>query len=206
MAESLRRIVAAVRVPVSADVEDGFGPTPGDVAATARAVLDAGAVGINLEDRPGGGSELFTVTEQQERIAAARAVDGPLWINARTDVYLAGIGDPEERLALTLARAHAYAAAGADSFFVPGIVDVETITALAGGPLPLNVMVSPGTPPVATLADLGVARISLGAGIAQAAYAVADQAARELFAEGTYTTTAGGYPYPRLNGLFSRTP
>jgi 2-methylisocitrate lyase-like PEP mutase family enzyme len=205
---ALARIVAAVTVPVSADIEDGYGPQPQHVAETVRAVVDAGAVGINLEDRAGGQRELFTPIEQAARIAAARTAaaerDSPLWINARTDTYLAGIGDPADRLALTLRLAAVYADAGADSLFVPGAIDPQTVAALAEGPLPLNIMVWTGAPPVADLAALGVARISLGGAIAEAAYGLADRAAREMFTAGTYDQTAGGLPYATLNGLLTR--
>ena len=205
LAAALTRIVAAVSIPVSADIEDGYGPAPADVAGTVRAVLDAGAVGINLEDRAGGARELFTPAEQAARIAAARAAAGdqPLWINARTDTYLAGIGAPEDRLALTLSLAATYADAGADSLFVPGAIDLAVVTALAQGPLPLNIMVWPGAPSVAELAACGVARISLGGAIAEAAYGLADRAARELFTAGTYDSAAGGLPYATLNKLLS---
>ena len=206
LAAALGRIVAAVDVPVTADIEDGYGPAPADVALTVRAALDAGAVGINLEDRAGGQRTLFAPDEQAARIAAARAeADGAgqrLWINARTDVYLVKIGEPEQRLALTLRLAKVYADAGADSLFVPGVTDPAILTALVEGPLPLNAIVNEGAPPIAELAALGVARVSLGSAIAQAAYGVADRAARELFTAGTYGATAGGLPYPTLNGMF----
>ena len=120
------RIAAAVAVPVTADVESG-GP---DVAATVRAVLAAGAVGINLED--GGGP----VEQHRDRVAAARAAGGgrDLFVNARADLYLFGIGEPDDRLAETVARAGVYAEAGADGIFVPGVPDpavLRTLVAVA---------------------------------------------------------------------------
>src|SRR5215472_14367113 len=119
------RITAAVRVPVSADIEAGYGPAPDAVAATVTAVIRAGAVGLNLEDRTGHDqAPLFEPAEQAERLAAARAAADrlavPAWINARTDVFLTGTGRAEERLESALQRTAAYAAAGADSLFVPG--------------------------------------------------------------------------------------
>jgi 2-methylisocitrate lyase-like PEP mutase family enzyme len=209
LSSALSRIVAAVSVPVSADIEDGYGAQPRDVAETVRVVVDAGAVGINLEDRPGGQRELFSPAHQAARIAAARAIAEaagcPLWINARTDTYLVGVGAAEKRVALTLRLAEIYAEAGADSLFVPGAIDPETVAALVAGPLPLNIMVWTGAPPVTELAALGVARISLGGAIAEAAYGLADRAAREMFTTGTYDQTAGGLPYATLNGLLSGT-
>ncbi|MEV0381482.1 isocitrate lyase/phosphoenolpyruvate mutase family protein [Nonomuraea sp. NPDC050643] len=198
MIDAVARIVAAVKVPVTADVEGGYG----DVAATVRAVIRAGAVGVNLEDSPGpDGAPLLPAKDQAQRIAAARAAaeaEGvDLFVNARTDVYLAGV--PGDRVAEVEERARVYADAGADGLFVPGLVDLDVIARLAGGPLPLNVMVGPGAPAVPELAAAGVARVSLGSAIAQAAYATAALAAAEALGEGTYETLAGGLDYGTLN-------
>jgi len=193
--------VAAVAVPVTADIESGYGATPADVADTVRAVADAGAAGVNLED--GAYPGLRPVTEQAERVAAARGA-APLFLNARIDSYLFGVGDPATRLDDTVARGVAFADAGADGVFVPGVVDPEIIAALASRlPVPLNVMAGPGAPPVATLAGLGVARVSVGSGIAQAAYAVADRCAREMLADGTYDAQATGLDFATMNALMS---
>jgi 2-methylisocitrate lyase-like PEP mutase family enzyme len=208
----VERVVAVVDdLPVSADVEDGYGTEPAAVAATVTAVVRAGAVGLNIEDRPGrNGATLYTPAEQAERIAAARAVARrlgvPFWINARTDTYLAAVGPEERRLAETLERADAYAAAGADSLFVPGVADLDTIAELVAGPLPLNVMAWAGMPSVTELAGVGVCRISLGSAVAQAAYALAARATEELLVAGTYDTTAAGLAYVDLNALLSGVP
>ncbi len=195
MAGAVARIVAAVRVPVTADIEGGYG----DVAATVRAVIQAGAVGVNLEDSPG--SPLLPAAEQAARIAAARAAADAegvdLFVNARTDVYLAGV--PGDQVAEVEERARVYAEAGADGLFVPGLLDLDVIARLAKGPLPLNVMAGPGAPPVAELAAAGVARVSVGSAIAQSAYAVAARAAAELLGDGTYGTLADGLTYGTLN-------
>jgi 2-methylisocitrate lyase-like PEP mutase family enzyme len=200
----IERIVAAVDVPVSADIEAGYGPEPHAVAATMTAVVQAGAVEVNLEDRSGrDGALLFEPAEQAERLTAARAAADrlgvPVWINARTDVYLADAVPARQRLQATLERAAAYAAAGADSIFVPGLVDLEAIAELAAGPLPVAVMVWAGAPAVPELASAGAVRISLGPAIAQAAYAVASRATAELLADGTYDSTASGIPYDEMN-------
>src|SRR3954470_5231200 len=158
--EHLARIVRAVPegLPVTADIESGFGATPADVAETIRGVLDAGAVGINLEDTVRDGeTTLRDIAGQQARIAAARgaAEDAgvDLYINARVDTYFQG--RPDE----TVARAEAYLAAGATGIFVPGVAAADTIGALAKAiAAPLNILAEPGTPPVAELAALGVAR------------------------------------------------
>jgi 2-methylisocitrate lyase-like PEP mutase family enzyme len=195
----IARIVAAIDVPVSADIEAGYS----DVAATVTAVLQAGAVGINIEDRRDG-SGLYAPTEQADRLAAARAAARgiPFWINARTDVFLAGT----HRIDDALERSAVYAAAGADSLFVPGLVDPAAITELAAGPLPVAVMVWPGAPSVAELAAAGAVRISLGSAIAQAAYAVAVRAATELFTSGTYDSVADGITYNTMNDAVTAAP
>ncbi|MFF4511563.1 isocitrate lyase/PEP mutase family protein [Streptomyces mirabilis] len=217
---AVARVAAAVRVPVSADIESGYAKDAAGVGDTIRAVLAAGAVGVNIEDalygREGGGGEgddgedagdggrgpLRPVAEQAERIAGARAAADaagvPLFINARIDTVLRGAGGVEE----TLERAAAFLAAGADGIFVPGVVDPGTVKSLvAGVEGPLNVLAGPGAPSVAELAALGVARISTGSSIAQAAHAVVRRAARELLSAGTYDSLTGGLDYVELNTL-----
>ncbi|MFF3466777.1 isocitrate lyase/phosphoenolpyruvate mutase family protein [Streptomyces sp. NPDC002619] len=204
--DAVARIAAAVRVPVSADIESGYAKDPAGVADTVRAVLATGAVGVNIEDASyqEGTGPLRPVAEQAERIAAAReaadAAGVPLFVNARIDTFLRGAGGVDA----TLERAAAYRAAGADGIFAPGAVDPETVKALADGiDGPLNVMVGPGAPAVAELAALGVARVSAGSGLAQAAYAVVRRAARELLDGGTYDALAGGLDYGELNSLLT---
>lgn len=203
---AVERIAAAVRVPVSADIETGYAEDAKGVGDTIRAVLAAGAVGVNIEDALyGGGEPLRPVAEQAERIAAAReAADSagvPLFVNARIDTFLTGAGD----LAATLERAAAFLAAGADGVFVPGPVEPVIVKALAEGvDGPLNVMAGPGAPSVAELASLGVARISVGSGIAQAVHALVRRAARELLDTGTYESLAGGLDYGELNALLGK--
>jgi 2-methylisocitrate lyase-like PEP mutase family enzyme len=201
------RIAAAVSVPVSADIEAGYGDSPDMVAATVAAAVRAGAVGVNLEDRRDGAS-LFAAAAQAERLAAARAAAGgmPIWINARTDVFLSGTC-PSIQAGVTAAleRAGAYQAAGADSLFVPGLADVQAIAELAAGPLPVAVMAWPGAPAVPELTAAGVVRISLGPAIAQAAYGLAARAAAELFTTGTYAATADGIGYEVMNGALAET-
>ena len=196
-------IVTATPLPVSADLENGFADDPEGVARTIRAVRDAGAVGVNLEDADHRGDRvLLPIAEQIERLAAAREAAGDaVFVNARIDTYLRGLPDP---MTETLARAAEYVAAGADGIFVPGVVDPDTVAALAQGiSAPLNVLVGPGAPPVQELAKLGVARVSLGSSVAEAAYTVAHRAARELLAEGTYTSLDGALDYATLNALLA---
>lgn len=203
----IARIADVVAAPVTADIESGFADSADGVGETIRRVIEAGAVGVNLEDgRYAGAEPLRPTSEQADRIAAARqAADAtrvPLFVNARVDVYLRGFGEPAGRLRNTLDRAAAYLAAGADGIFVPGVTDPETITelvrAVAG---PVNLMVGPGAPAIGELAALGVARVSVGAAVAEAAYAVARRAASELLTDGTYTAMTDALTYGELNAL-----
>lgn len=197
----VERITRAVSVPVTADLEAGYGPRSSDVAETARLAVGAGAVGMNLEDcieEYGGGAErLLPIDAATERVAAARAAADatgiPFVINARTDVFLRNVGDPAARLGHAVERANAYRAAGADSLFVPGVRDAETIGALAreiDGPL--NVVVGPGTPSLGELGRLGVARISLGAGAMRAALGMLVRATTALAETGTFDAFVSG--------------
>ncbi|MER5600786.1 isocitrate lyase/phosphoenolpyruvate mutase family protein [Streptomyces sp. NPDC002265] len=205
---ALAAVVSAVRVPVSADIEGGYAPDAQGVAATVRAVLAAGAVGVNIEDALYEGPEpLRPVAEQTERIAAVRAAadaqDVPLFVNARIDTFLRGAGGVER----TLERAAAFLAAGADGIFVPGAVDPETVKLLVDGvDGPLNILIGPGSPSVAELAGLGVARVSAGSGLAEAAYAEVRRVARELLGTGTYDVPPGGPGYGGLNALLAGAP
>jgi 2-methylisocitrate lyase-like PEP mutase family enzyme len=192
---------------VTADIESGFADTAKGVGETVSGVLAAGAVGINLEDaRYDGARPLRETAEAAERIAASRAAADDagiaLYINARTDTYLRAVGDPAERLPATLERARAYLAAGASGIFVPGVADPAIISALVEGiGAPLNVLVGPGSPPVADLAALGVARVSAGSSVAVTAYSSARRAARELLTSGTYGALDSDLGYGELNAL-----
>jgi 2-methylisocitrate lyase-like PEP mutase family enzyme len=201
---AVERIAARVRVPVTADIESGYADDAEGVKDTVRAVLAAGAVGVNIEDAlHDGEGGLRPVDEQAGRIAAARAAADesgvPLFVNARTDTFLSGGGSVGE----TLERAAAFVAAGADGVFVPGAADPTAVKALVEGiDAPLNVMVGPWMPAgVPELAALGVARVSAGAAVAQAAHALVRRAARELLGTGTYGALADGLDYGELNSL-----
>jgi 2-methylisocitrate lyase-like PEP mutase family enzyme len=207
-ADAVARIADAVDVPVTADIEGGYGGDPGAVAATVAAMIGAGAVGINLEDSGSPGGGLFDVATQAARIRAARAAATEaglpeLVINARTDVFLFEIGEPGGRFDDVLARAAAYAEAGADSLFVPGLLDLGILAALTSKvSLPVNVMAGPGAPDVATLGAAGVRRVSLGQAITQAAYTLARKAAAEVLTVGTYDSIAGADSFSDINGAF----
>jgi 2-methylisocitrate lyase-like PEP mutase family enzyme len=206
---SVRRIVRAVRVPVSADIERGFGATPEEVEQNCGAMIDAGAVGVNLEDgtrdrdRP-----LVEISLECDKIRAAKraaaSAGSPLVVNARTDVFLDAVGEPSNRFDEAVRRCNAYREAGADCLFVPGVADVETIGRLVRtihGPV--NVLAGPATPPVPELSRLQVARLSLGSGPMRATLGLLRRIARELSESGTYEAlTANAIPYAEANRLF----
>ncbi|MBV1850071.1 isocitrate lyase/PEP mutase family protein [Catellatospora tritici] len=196
----LSRIVRSVTVPVTADIESGFGATPDEVADTIRAVLAIGAVGVNIEDRVRDGAHpLRDIDDQCERLAAAKRAGGDgLFVNVRVDTFLVQAGGVVE----TIKRAKAYVAAGADGVFVPGVTDPHTIGGLVAAiPAPVNILAGPGSPTVARLAALGVARVSLGSSVAEAAFAVAMRAAKEALESGTYDALANKADYGTLNAL-----
>ena len=207
----LARVTAAVELPVTADIESGFGATPEQVADTVARVLGTGAVGVNIEDahpEPSPGSPLRPVGEQAARLAAARAAAEragiPLYLNARVDVFLRGAGEESGRLAETLRRARAYLDAGASGVFVPGVADAALIAELTAGiDAPVNILAGPGTASVPELGALGVARVSLGSAVAEAAYALVERAARELLETGTYESVRDALEYRRMNALMS---
>jgi 2-methylisocitrate lyase-like PEP mutase family enzyme len=194
MLEAIARIANAVDVPVTADIESGYADSPKELGESIRAVINAGAIGVNLEDATGDASQpLFTMEQQIERIRAAhKAAENanvPVVINARTDVYLAKVGEPAGRFAETVRRLTAYREAGADCLFVPGVTDMATLTQLVQSVVgPINVLAGSGMPPVADLQRIGIARLSVGSGIMRATLALARDAADELLQKGTYNT------------------
>lgn len=208
MLEAVARIVRAVGVPVTADLERGYGAgRPEDAAMTARGAIEAGVAGINLEDSPGrAGAVLLEPGEHAERIAAAREGGGAgLFINVRVDVYLRQAVAEAERFGETVRRAEAYVAAGADGIFVPGLADAAEIRRLAGAVgAPLNVMAGPGSPDVPALASLGVQRVSVGPKLALAVAGQIRRAAEELLGPGSYRALEGAPTFVEVNGMFRR--
>jgi len=209
MLEVVRRIVETVVVPVTADIEGGYGTgSPKDVEQTVRGVIACGAVGINLEDSPGtGGAALLEPEAHADRIRAARAAahssGGDLVINARTDAYLMEVGAPETRFDETVRRALLYRAAGADCIFVPGVADAAVIGALVKAiDAPVNILAGPNAPPVAELGRLGVARVSLGARLTEAALATVQAAAREILERGTYELLKAKLEFSAADSMF----
>lgn len=206
-AQLVGRIVDAVGVPVSADIEAGYGDDDADLVASIDAILGAGAVGINLEDS--GFDPLRPIADQAHRIEVVRRTADRggvhLFINARTDTYLAQAGEPAGRFEETVRRAEAYLSAGADGVFVPGIGDLELISRLTAAiPAPVNILVGPGSPTIDQLAAVGVRRASAGSSIAQAMYGRTLRAATELLTSGTYTELEEHRDYQAMNSLLAR--
>lgn len=209
MVQVIRRIVAAVQVPVTADIEAGYGPEAADVAKTMREVIAAGVAGVNLEDNTGDADKpLYALEVQGERIAAARQeaklAGLNLVINARIDTYLFQVGEEASRLKETLRRARVYLEAGADSIFVPGVIEPDLIQTLVREiPGPLNIMTMPGAPTVPELLKLGVARISIGPAAMLATMGLVREIAHELRTAGTYERIAQhAYGIGDAMGLF----
>jgi 2-methylisocitrate lyase-like PEP mutase family enzyme len=192
MVEAVRRVASAVDVPVTADIEAGYADRPEELAANVRQIMDAGAVGINIEDSRFDGDLLHSIPAQQERLRAVRAMadaEGiPLVINARTDVYLREITDSsEKRLDRAIDRARAYLEAGADCFYPILLDDLDALKAIrkATG-APLNVYASASAPSVRALEDAGIARLSLGPGLLKVALTAMKDAAEQLQKDGSY--------------------
>jgi 2-methylisocitrate lyase-like PEP mutase family enzyme len=181
-------LVAATTLPVSADLENGFGSDPADAAETIRGALAAGLAGASIEDSTGQeDAAIFDRDLAVERVAAAAEAahggDVSLVLTARCENYLHGHPD----LADTIARLQAYGAAGADVVYAPGLTRPEDIrSVVAAVDQPVNVLALPGAPPVAELAAAGVRRISVGGAFAFAAFGAAVEAATELRDRGTY--------------------
>ncbi len=195
------RIARAVKVPVTADVEAGYGDRPEDAARTARDVLAAGALGMNLEDSTGDPQHpLFELSLQVERVKAVR--EEPIVLNARTDVYLLEAGTSDKRYDETLRRLAAFRDAGADCVFAPGLRDAATIGRLVKDlRCPVNILAGPGSPPVPKLHKLGVARVSVGSGAMRATLGLLRRIAEELKSAGTYATLDGAIPFADVNRM-----
>jgi 2-methylisocitrate lyase-like PEP mutase family enzyme len=207
----VNRIARAVRVPVTADAESGYGTTPQDVAQFAKDLVASGAVGLNFEDITGHDeSSHVELGVQVTRIEALRdtskSLSVPLVINARTDIFLMPIGPAETRLERSIDRLRAYRRAGADCVFVPGVADREIITKLVRSvDAPLNILASTTCPPIPELERLGVRRVSLGSSLMRATLGFVRRIGKELQASGTYARlNEGTVPFPELQRLLDR--
>jgi 2-methylisocitrate lyase-like PEP mutase family enzyme len=207
MLARITRIRKAVKIPVTADVEAGYGNRPEDAARTAREVIEAGAVGMNLEDATDDPAHpLVELSLQLEKIRAVREAglkSGVLLVlNARTDVYLAEVGASETRYDNALKRLLAFRDAGADCVFIPGLKDSETIGRMVRDlKCPVNILAGPGSPSVPQLEGLGVARVSLGSGPMRATLGLMKRIAEELMTSGTYSAMEGAPSHAEINGM-----
>ena len=202
-AACIRQIARVVSRPVSADVEGGYSDDPQQAAENILRLLDAGAVGINLEDGHGSPDALCRKIEAVKAAAARAGID--VFLNARTDVFLKNLA-PDRPVEETLRRAIQYAAAGADGLFAPAVKCRDDIAALVTGqPLPLNVMAMPGLPPATELSTLGVRRLSAGSAIAQKVWGVAQATAAQFLSDGsTDSLFADASTFAGINAGFSK--
>lgn len=211
MMARIGRITRAVNVPVTADVEWGYGATPGstpeDAAQTTCELIETGVAGMNLEDASGLSDQPLSSLELAvEKVKAAREaavhLRAQIVINARTDVYLLPGGNSDADYSEALRRLLAFRDAGADCVFAPGLKDAETIGRLAKAvECPLNILAGPGTPSIPELEKLGVARLSVGSGPMRATLGLLRRLAEELKTTGTYGALEGAVPYPEMNKL-----
>lgn len=207
----VRCIVRAVDLPVSVDIEAGYADTTEGVVRSAREVLKAGAVGLNLEDGTGDPARpLFDLPVMKERVRAIREMtvveEVPLVLNARTDVYLLPGEKSEKDLKHAVERGNAYREAGADCIFVPdlGDLDKESIARLVREiEAPLNIIAGATTPPIPELREIGVSRLSLGPRPMRAMLALLRRISREILVGGTYhQMTDETLAYAEINQWF----
>ncbi len=203
-----QRIARAVAVPVTADIETGYGATPEAVGRSIGDIIRAGAVGVNLEDGLKTGTPpIRSLDDAALRIRAAReaarAAGVPIVINARTDLYIKNIGDEASRFAEAVARGRAYLAAGADCVYPISLRDPETIRRLAAAlDAPININVRAGSPDVAELEALGVRRASTATAIPLMAMGLVRQLAEELHATHRFDALNPGMSHPEAQQLF----
>src|SRR5437588_3458879 len=208
MLEVVARIAHAVSIPVTADMESGYGTTVKDMVETAKAVIAAGAIGMNLEDVTGDdeGSHV-NMTLQVEKISAIRdaaaSLGVPLVLNARTDIYLMPIGEAPTRFDRTVGRLRAYRQAGADCVFAPGVTSRDTIVELVKAiGAPLNILISSNCPSLRELEKIGVARASAGSAVIRATLGLVRRIGKELMERGTYDFLFdGAVPFAGLNRM-----
>ncbi len=202
--QTIRAMAGATDLPVSADIEAGYAADASAAGERASQVLDAGAVGINIEDGTDA-PELLAAKIEAIRNAARRK-GANIWINARVDVYLKRLMSGDAALKESIRRAAAYGDAGADSIFVPGVVEPDAIREIARSTkLPLNALAWPGLPDAAALKALGVRRLSAGSGIAQMAVDVSFTLAKQFLASGSSDDLRGAkLTNPDINGMMRK--
>lgn len=211
MLAAVERITRAVRIPVTADCESGYGKTLEEIAEFTKALVASGAVGLNFEDITGDDQSTHVEIDLQvKKIRTLRetsaALGVPLVINARTDIYLMPIGPEATRFERTIERLRAYREASADCLFVPGLGDRETIARLVKAVnAPINILASPGGPSLAELQQIGVARVSAGSSAMRAAMGAFQRVANDWLVQGSYDSLLQcTIPYGQLNEMMAR--
>lgn len=199
--DAVREIARVIRVPLSVDVEGGYSDDPAQVAEVVSAMIEAGAVGINLED--GAASPELTCRKIEAVREAAQRAGTDLFVNLRTDVYLRKLAGDGRAVEEVVRRAALYRDAGADGLFVPGLSDAGEIAAvLASIALPLNLMMVPTLPPIDELQAFGVRRLSAGSAISQAAMGTLSRLAGGFLRGDMAGMFEGAAEYSRINALF----
>ena len=205
----IAEVVTAADLPVNADFQSGYAANPGEVAANVRRCVDTGVAGLSIEDATSAGA-LFELPDAIERVSAARAAidssGADVLLTARAECFLVGHTDPLDE---SIRRLQAYAAAGADVLFAPGVRARDDIGAIVESvhPKPVNVLMSANTGlRVADLADLGVRRISVGSALARVAWGAFLRAARGIAQEGSFAGLDGATPFAELNTMFGGSP
>jgi 2-methylisocitrate lyase-like PEP mutase family enzyme len=204
LAALVGNITDVIHVPLTVDFEAGYTDDPKKIALNLKPIIEAGAVGINIEDGEGTPELLARKIEHVRKTADSAGVK--VFINARTDVYLNQEGDSVSWVEETLTRAARYEAAGADGLFVPGLTEERAIKAIADGiRLPLNVMALAGLPAARELTQLGVRRLSAGGGISKVLWNHAYDMAKEFLRSGdSEVVINNSMPYAKLQKLFTR--
>jgi 2-methylisocitrate lyase-like PEP mutase family enzyme len=211
MLEVAGRIARAANIPVTADLEAGYGTTPKEMADTVKAAIAAGIIGMNLEDITGDDeSSLVDLPLQMEKIRAIREAASsagvPFVLNARTDIYLMPIGPEATRFERTVERLRAYREAGADCLFAPGVYDLETIKKLVKAvEAPLNILANPACPSIPEMEKAGVARVSAGSGIMRAAMGLVQRIGKEMLDKRSCELMfVGATPFDDLKQMMAR--
>ena len=211
MLEVAGRIARAVEIPVTADLEAGYGTTVKDMVETVKAAIAAGVIGMNLEDITGDDESSFVdLPLQVEKIRAicetAKSLGVSFVLNARTDIYLMPIGPESTRFERTVERLRAYRDAGATCLFAPGLYDRETIAKLVKAvEAPINILANPACPPMAELENIGVARVTAGSGIMRAALGLVRRIGKDMLeSRSCEMMFAGAIPHAELNRLMQR--